>query len=708
MKFFSKMKGLGSLLTAVLIGTISLSFAFAVTRDLPSTREGIKISGFIAPELENVSPQMKAGFKVEIPENGMYGLTDSNGYFEILNVPQATINYTLKITKQSYLKRLSSPFALKGNASIGSAASPILMKAGDFVQDDAINMTDIVDLLQFFNSAEGDGKYNLNADLNMDRAVNMTDIVIIINNFNKSSANYDPITITQNTTSPSPTPTSTPIIDEKANLKFTFTKTSETATTYKGTITVENPNKAYAWNGSYFAIWDFEFETSSTITSTSINDGSVIKTVNGDKVKFDIGWLSVFPLGKKLTIDIEATKKGTKIYPQNFSANYVRANDISYPEYAGLPSSWYKGKQDLKAEDLIKDVSSYYNTSVKAVSEKAIIYNPYHPTQIWIGQCKRLTKLVNETPNVRIWVPSRFMAMGLGFNYETFKLNPNYMVALGTKENFACGILHHSSNIQEGTKVIVDGEVHYWPFIPMADGPFQQESQNFNDCKANYPDYLPANANHPAYCQTSTSPDDPAFVSTAITCGISLTITREHLNAVKDVNYKQFMEQAKDSWAEYYVLDYGYNMGVDEIFKAKIFGSRRQEALNSLRIDETLGLVGDSGHVQEVRYMLEDINNETQNIYDEKITWADMEKYLQRMRMFYASGVPTDSEWNLMKDDVRRAFDVLSAHWGGQTVSYRYDFLTLLRVMKQHLPKPYTPRPAGANWYDIITGQKLD
>jgi hypothetical protein len=52
-----------------------------------------------------------------------------------------------------------------------------------------------------------------------------------------------------------------------------------------------------------------------------------------------------------------------------------------------------------------------------------------------------------------------------------------------------------------------------------------------------------------------------------------------------------------------------------------------------------------------------------------------------------------------MTADVQRAFNVLAAHWGGNTVSFRHDFLTLLRVAKQYLPQPYNPRPTGPDWF---------
>jgi len=82
---------------------------------------------------------------------------------------------------------------------------------------------------------------------------------------------------------------------------------------------------------------------------------------------------------------------------------------------------------------------------------------------------------------------------------------------------------------------------------------------------------------------------------------------------------------------------------------------------------------------------------------------TDVNTFLTQLREFYGNGVPNDSDFNAITADVQRAFNVFAAHWGGNTVWYRYDFFTLLRVAKQYLPQPYNPRPTGCNWYFRVT-----
>jgi endo-1,4-beta-xylanase len=58
------------------------------------------------------------------------------------------------------------------------------------VQDDAINLTDIMQIANSFNTSSGDSRYVENSDLNRDGAVNMNDIMIVAGHFNKVPGNY--------------------------------------------------------------------------------------------------------------------------------------------------------------------------------------------------------------------------------------------------------------------------------------------------------------------------------------------------------------------------------------------------------------------------------------------------------------------------------------------------------------------------------------
>ncbi|MCX7747569.1 MAG: dockerin type I domain-containing protein [Clostridia bacterium] len=673
-------------------------------------RGSVLLKGNILPDVSSSNPNILKGFKIEVEGANVFSLTDSKGYFEIQGIPQNQTGYSVKISKTNYLTRTTEKISFNKSIALGSETEPVSIWAGDMMQDNlqdgAINMSDIVELIRFFNSAQGSPFYNSDADFNMDTAVNMEDILVIIQHFNKSVADYPGVKYTEIDSTPTPTnsPSPTPV-DEKGNLKITESKISETDTDFKYQLIIENPNTTYAWNGSYFAIWNITFETSSTLVSAKTDSGSPVTKVEGEKVTLDLGWLSFFPLGKKLTVTMDFKKAGSKVYPQKITPHYVRSEDIAYPNYEGLPSSWTKNKPDLSEKDLIANPASYYSAQVNPVNQNMIVYNPYHPTQIWIGQPKKLSHPMSTTPDIRIWIPSKFMAMGMGFNYELLKLNPNYMTAMGTKENFACGLAPEYTGANSIYKVTLDGQNYIWPIQAHQDGPFQQETPNFNDMRDHMKDFFPGNAVHDDYTFVKEPmKDDLKFVTAAICSGLSITVTRETLHAIPAAKFKEFISQAKDPWAEYVLIDYAYNRGLNSLLSSQALGAKRQEALNSLDVSKTLGLTGFGDHVNEIRWALIDINNDTANTYDAQITWADMESFLTKLKVFYSQGVPSDATWTEMKNDTKRAFDILAKHWGGNYISYRYDFLTLMRVIKAYLPQPYNPRPTGDSWYYLIKG----
>ncbi|MCX7748902.1 MAG: glycosyl hydrolase family 18 protein [Clostridia bacterium] len=189
--------------------------AYTNTPTPTSFNNGRKITGYILPDVAFSSDKasiIKKGFKVEVVGTGLYATTDSNGFFEIKNITQGT-SCSIKISKADYLARYISGINVTGDVQAGSLSVPVMMWAGDMNQDDAINMSDIVDLINYFNSASGDGKYNEDADLNKDGAINMSDILIIIQHFNTSSQSYPAVEIIITTPPPqtnTPTPTKAP------------------------------------------------------------------------------------------------------------------------------------------------------------------------------------------------------------------------------------------------------------------------------------------------------------------------------------------------------------------------------------------------------------------------------------------------------------------------------------------------------------------
>jgi hypothetical protein len=155
------------------------------------------LSGYIAPDFimtTSTEAKNKSGFKVQIEDTDLSGVTDDIGYFEIHDILPGT--YNIIISKANYLTRqiLNVTVDVDGT-KLSTEKAPTLMWAGDIeingVSDGSINMEDIMEVSKAFNSSKESSMYQKRLDLNLDGAINLEDIAIISKHFNKSSEDYN-------------------------------------------------------------------------------------------------------------------------------------------------------------------------------------------------------------------------------------------------------------------------------------------------------------------------------------------------------------------------------------------------------------------------------------------------------------------------------------------------------------------------------------
>ncbi|HQA58317.1 MAG TPA: dockerin type I domain-containing protein [Acetivibrio sp.] len=117
--------------------------------------------------------------------------TDEAGYFKIENVPQIDEGYRMEIRKKNYLTRYIDNLELTEDTELSGMDFPIILWVGDFVQDDAINMEDLMKLTEYLGSYRGASDYIEDFDPNRDGVINIMDIAIVVSNFNKVPADYE-------------------------------------------------------------------------------------------------------------------------------------------------------------------------------------------------------------------------------------------------------------------------------------------------------------------------------------------------------------------------------------------------------------------------------------------------------------------------------------------------------------------------------------
>jgi hypothetical protein len=147
-----------------------------------------KLTGDVKPDFAGESAaEVKSNFKVEAA--GKTSLTDKNGYFEIKDLSEDDSIVTVKISKDGFLTREIEDVEVS-DKGLGSASKPVEVWAGDMNGDGAINMTDVNQVAQYFNTSSKSPKYNATADFNKDNSINMSDIMIIASHFNKNAQKY--------------------------------------------------------------------------------------------------------------------------------------------------------------------------------------------------------------------------------------------------------------------------------------------------------------------------------------------------------------------------------------------------------------------------------------------------------------------------------------------------------------------------------------
>lgn len=484
--------------------------------------------------------------------------------------------------------------------------------------------------------------------------------------------------------------------DSKVTLDYEIIE--EDDDTYTVEMTLKNNADKNEWNQSQVPTYGVEFFTTSKINKFS--GLQEVKDRKGGYIAEIKDWQKAIAPGVKINSTIILDKKGKNPKPYGFNIKLLRGTNIQ-PDKETLPKSFEINKENLKIKDLIKDEDEYYEKKVKSRKDYLMLYNPQNDTQIQIGQADGV--FVNGYTGVKILVPSKFYAMGLGFNQEIFGLNPNYVCALGSKENFACAF-QKEKQADFSIPVNFGKETWYWGMKEHGDGPFQQEIGNFKEMISFYPDFYPTDANHKDYVKVKEDPLDEKAIKATICCGNSITMTRDFINAIPKYRFNSFVKNAKDDQAEISLITFIYNRGINSV-SPSVFTTDRKENLKTSSIMRKNGYVGYGDHVPQIIGIVEKMNSETSDIYDEELTKEDIGVFLNQIRDYYDN--LSNKEWKLLEKDVENTFDVLAENSGKDTVSFRYDFLTLLRVAKAHLPQPQPPVPMGENFsYQIINKNK--
>lgn len=190
-----------------------------------------------------------------------------------------------------------------------------------------------------------------------------------------------------------------------------------------------------------------------------------------------------------------------------------------------------------------------------------------------------------------------------------------------------------------------------------------------------------------------------------------------YFSASRALRIREFTDAATDPYALVKITAVGFNVGphAAQIQSLRCGGAARTPALSEKNLcDPASGsvtpIMGYNYYAARIPDLMRRIGT-SPNVYDWGITWGDVQDYMNDMRStFYTNGTPSNAEWTLMVNDLQAAFNkmkgkVPAGQWptgyNANTVSYRYNWLTMLRIMKTYLPNSRMQYPKSNMFNEV-------
>lgn len=318
---------------------------------------------------------------------------------------------------------------------------------------------------------------------------------------------------------------------------------------------------------------------------------------------------------------------------------------------------------------------------------------PNSPT----GAGVNYTHTLGSGPGGLMW------AMASAWGQEFFGYDIRLPLSIGTKE---CGI----GLFNDGT----GGPDWSWAgnicSNGSGDGPYQMIDFDIQMSISSFPDYFAHNnsyQNGPVILPETRD----NIVNATVTMLLDLSSRYYgYFSAQRSYRLDEFAASASDPYAMTRIVVVGYNKGPhSEVQNLRCGQAARTSALSSPNISRDSGIVGNGWYAPQIVDLMKRIGTSS-NIYDWAITWGDVQDFLKDLRtIHYANGVPTNAQWTDMVNELNLAFQRMQGHaptpgLGANQISFRYNWLTMLRIMKKYLPEPrlYLPKNHIYNQSDFL------
>ena len=364
------------------------------------------------------------------------------------------------------------------------------------------------------------------------------------------------------------------------------------------------------------------------------------------------------------------------------------------------PTQLWIGTPDMPPGTMVQDAllpANYFpSTAMRGTGSVGYEFGPTSPS----GAGRSYTHTLGSAPGGVLW------AMATAWVQEFYGYDMRVMLCLGSQE---CG-----------AGLFYDGSGGFTPWQWAGDAcanstllgdSYQMINADVEQCIMAFPDYWPHNNSYL---------DGPSFAGlngqvVNSTVAMALDLSSRYYGyfaPARSLDLSQFAAAASDPYALFRICAYAYNMGPHDpnVWQFACGASRAAgEAAPNLS-NAPFNVVGNSAYGPHVVDLAKRIGS-TPAVWDYGIAWGDVQDFMADLRTEqYANGEPTAAQWAALMAELSSAFNAMQGKvpaaqqppgYGPTSISFRYNWLTLLRIMKKYLPNPHLYLPKG-DWNNQV------
>ncbi len=291
--------------------------------------------------------------------------------------------------------------------------------------------------------------------------------------------------------------------------------------------------------------------------------------------------------------------------------------------------------------------------------------------------------------------------MAAGWIEEVLSIDMNFILAIATKESASCEL--HFDNVASQWLPMRGAGNLYWSLG--GDGPWQQQTAHCENSIQRFPRFFHFNNSLTPYI--SDAGGELAFVKSDVyprmfVAALGFLWLYEWLNSIETYYFPDYEQHTADPRSDMKYTCQGYNAGEYSGLSSVCNPNCRIDQYRNNALQETNictpslpGVVAVGGliptHYSGIIQSMLEIRGRAHRddrLFNTNISWQDVTDFCSVMRGLFPNDVPSAYDWDLMMQDLEMAFGKLKVapHNDGAHIQFRYDWATMVRVMKLYLP----------------------